>query len=243
MSHRPTKKVHLYFYTDSIAFPRIEDQTLEQTWPFLIKDQLEALYGVRVYLCLRGLGGGTIGEISRIFLRDSGYFRGQGGDTVSLLIFNMGVVDASPRPFTYSLRIIGRIPLIGPKLWHYVKVKLNPHRAILQRIWSYKRTPPHRFKYTFDHMVKQVRRLNMAAISIDTPLTPISLENRSPGLRAAIQQYNSLKRANSNATHLAMDWVRDEYYLEDGHHFNVAGHSHLADRLMEVVRGHIKQCS
>ncbi len=241
MSDSPTKIVHLYFYTDSVAFPRIEDQALEQTWPFLVKDRLEAEYGVRVYLCLRGLGGGTIGEIRSIFLRDIGYFRGQGGDTVSLVILNTGVVDASPQPFTYCLRIIGRIPLIGPKLWHYVQVPLRPHRAILQRIWSYKRTSPTRFKYLFDHMVRQVGRLNMAAISIDTPLTPTPLEDRSPGLRTAIQQYNALKRANTEVTHVAMDWVRDEYYLEDGHHLTLTGHRLLADRLIDAVRGFVKQ--
>jgi hypothetical protein len=241
MSDSLAKIVYLYFYTDSVAFPRIEDQALEQTWPFLVRDRLEAEYRVRVYLCLRGLGGGTIGEIRSIFLRDIGYFRSQGGDTISLVIFNTGVVDASPQLFTYCLRIIGRIPIIGPKLWRYVQMSLYPHRAILQRIWSYKRTSPPRFKYTFDHMVRQVKRMNMTAISLETPLTPISLEDRSPGLRTAIQQYNSLKRVNSDVRHVAMDWVRDECYVEDGHHFSVTGHHLLADRLMEEVRDFIKQ--
>jgi len=36
------KVVHLYFYTDSVALPRIEEQALEQTWPFLLKDRLES---------------------------------------------------------------------------------------------------------------------------------------------------------------------------------------------------------
>lgn len=72
------KIVYLYFYTDSVAFPRIEDQSLEQTWPFLLKDKLEADFGVRVYPCMRGQGGATIGEIRRTFLSDIGYFRGQG---------------------------------------------------------------------------------------------------------------------------------------------------------------------
>lgn len=235
------KVVHLYFYTDSVAFPRIEDQALEQTWPFLLKDRLEAECGVRVYPCLRGQGGATIGAIRSIFLRDAGYFRGQGGTTVSIVVFNTGVVDAAPQPFTFALRTLSQIPLIGPRLWDYVQKPLIPHRALLQKIWSYRRTSPSRFRYIFNHMVRQVKRLEMHAISIDTPLTPVAMEARSPGLRESIIKYNEIKHENSDVTHVAMDWVLDEHYLEDGHHFKPEGHRQLADRLLLAVRGHLKQ--
>lgn len=236
-----TKVVYLYFYTDSVAFPRIDDQALEQTWPFLLKDRLEVECGVRVYLCLRGQGGATIGEIRSIFLRDIGYFRGQGGDTISLVIFNTGVVDAAPQPFTFCLRKIAKLPLIGPKLWRYVQKPLIPNRAILQKIWWYRQTMPGRFRYIFNHMVCQVKRLKMQAISIDTPLTPVAMEARSPGLRESIRQYNAIKHENTDVIHVAMDWVQDEHYLEDGHHLKPEGHRLLADRLMQAVRGFLRQ--
>lgn len=232
-----TKIVHLYFYTDSVAFPRIEHQALEQTWPFLLKDRLENECDVRVYPCLRGLGGATIDQIRSIFLRDIGYFRGQGGDTTSIVIFNTGVVDAAPQPFTFCLRKIAKIPVIGPKLWHYVQKPLIPNRALLQRIWWYRRTTPWRFRRVYNQMICQVKRLKMEAVSIDTPLTPLSMESRNPGLRESIRHYNSIKHDNSDVTHVAMDWVQDAHYLEDGHHFKLEGHRLLADHILQTVRG------
>lgn len=233
------KIVHLYFYTDSVAFPRIEDQALEQTWPFLLKDKLEAECDVRVYPCLRGQGGATVGEIRSIFLRDIGYFRGQGNDTVSIVIFNTGVVDAAPQPFTFCLRKIAKIPFIGPRLWRYVQKPLILNRAQLQRIWWYRRTAPWRFRKAYNHMIRQVIRLKMEVISIDTPLPPVSIEARSPGLRESIRQYNAIKHDNTDATHVAMDWVQDAHYLEDGHHFKLEGHLLLADHLLLAIRGRL----
>ncbi len=234
------KVVYLYFYTDSVAFPRIEDQTLEQTWPFLLKDRLEDECGVRVYPCLRGQGGATIGTIRSIFLRDIGYFRGQRGNTVSIVVFNTGIVDAAPLPFTFVLRRLTIIPLIGPRLWDYLQKSLIPNRALLQKIWSYRLTSPGRYRYIFNHMVCQVRRLEMYAISVDTPLTPVALETRSPGLRRSIKKYNDIKHENTDITHVAMDWVLDAHYLEDGHHFTTEGHRLLADRLLQAMRSHLK---
>lgn len=231
--------IHLYFYTDSVAFPRIEDQALEQTWPFLLKDLLEANFGVKVYPCLRGLGGGTISDIRNIFMRDIGYFRGRGGDTASFVIFNTGVVDAAPQPFTFFLRNLVKIPILGPRLWNCLQKYLVPKREFLQKIYSYRRTRPNRFRHIFNQMVRQVNRLEMVAISIDTPLTPVSLEVRSPGLRKSIAEYNAVKRENSIATHVATDWVQDHHYLADGHHFATEGHRCLADQLAEVLRRHL----
>ncbi len=230
-----TKIIHLYFYTDSIGFPRIENQALDQTWPFLLKDRLEQECGLRTYMCLRGLGGATISEIRSIFLRDIGYFRGQGGDVKSFVVFNTGIVDAAPQPFTYPLRKIAAIPVLGPKLWYYIEKLLHPCRPFFQKFFSYRRTSPLRFQHIFNHMVRQVKRLEMESISIDTPLTPLSLEARSPGLRESVKQYNRLKNMNYDVYHVAMDWVMDEHYLEDGHHFRFTGHRLLADRLFEVI--------
>jgi hypothetical protein len=79
----------------------------------------------------------------------------------------------------------------------------------------------------------------MIPVSLDTPLTPVSLEARSPGLRESITQYNALKHANLDAIHIPMDWVREEYYLDCGHHFNKQGHLLVAERLMDTLRPQI----
>lgn len=228
--------VYLYFYTDSVAFPRLRDQSLDQVWPFLLAERIRTEFGTRVFPCMRGLGGGTVSEIGRILTRDSGYFRAQGESTRSIAIFNIGVVDAAPQPFTYGLRKIATIPRFGPKVWRWLQALLTPHRRLLQRIYSYHRTSPMRFSWCFERMVRQANRSGLQVVSIDTPLTPLSLEQRSPGLRDSIMHYNRLKRACAGAMHLSTDWVRDEHYLECGHHFNLEGNMQMAEHLFQALR-------
>lgn len=81
----------------------------------------------------------------------------------------------------------------------------------------------------------------MQSISIDTPLTPLVMEARSPGLRESIREYNAIKRENDSIIHVAMDWVQDEHYLEDGHHFKPEGHRLLAGELLTAVRACLGQ--
>lgn len=229
------RAIYLYFYTDSVAFPRLHGQSLDKTWPFLLAESLRHELSVPVYPCLRGLGGGAIGEIGKILTRDTGYFRAQEADTGSIVIFNTGVVDAAPQPFTFVLRNIASFPRFGPKVWSWVQARMYPHRALLQRLYFYRRTSPWRFSCLFDRMIRQVRRAGMIPVSIDTPLTPVSLEQRSPGLRDSIVLYNDLKHRQLDVLHIATDWVRDEHYLECGHHFNLTGHQLLAARLKNSV--------
>ena len=36
-------------------------------------------------------------------------------------------------------------------------------------------------------------------------------------------------------SHVAMDWVNETNFIEDGYHFNLEGHRLFADQLMQVV--------
>jgi hypothetical protein len=233
------KAIYLYFYTDSVAFPRLESQALNETWPFLIREMLEAEYGVRTYPCPRGIGGATIAEIRRLFVRDRGYYRGQSESTLSFVIFNIGIVDAAPQPFTYFLRVIESIPIVGPRAWGAISKWLSPHRATLQKILSFRRTSTKSFQHIFNQLVRYARQSNMIPISLDTPLTPMLLETRSPGLRGSIVKYNNLKHTNVDTIHIPMDWVRDEHYLECGHHLTTQGHFLVAKHLMTTLRQQI----
>lgn len=60
-------KIYLYVYGDSTIFPR-KSQSLEDTWPYLLKDNLEACFCTSVYLAVRGLGGAAISEIDKILV-------------------------------------------------------------------------------------------------------------------------------------------------------------------------------
>jgi hypothetical protein len=231
-------KIYLYCYTDSVGFPRLEDQSPEMTWPFLLQRQLGSRG--QVYLHTRGLGGGRIAELENILERDTGYFRSQGDGTRSFCLFNIGVVDAAPRPFTYHLKSLARIPRIGPAMWGCISKRLHGRRALLQRVYSYRLTPPRAFQKSFLRMTQHATRAGMVPISIDTPLTPEWLEARSPGLRDSIALYNSLKHA-VEATHVSTQWVRDEHYLDCGHHLNAVGHELLAAQLHVAIEERLRE--
>lgn len=227
--------VNLFFYTDSIGFPRKKDQRPGITWPFILKDLLETHCGVRVYPYIRGLGGGTITDIERIFNRDTGYFIGDKA-SFSFAVFNVGIVDAAPRPFTYHLKKLSALPFIGRYVSLLINKVLHQYRRVLQKIYFIRLTTPSEFERVFNRMVCHLNNAGITSISIDTPLTPISLEERSPGLRQSIVVYNKIKHRNSSVIHVSTDWVVDEHYMDCGHHFSELGHTELAQRLYLQIK-------
>lgn len=227
----------LLFYTDSIAFPRPPNQAPEDTWPFLLQQLIEAENSVRVYPYLRGLGGATIDQVRKIFERDLSYFSHTAKDTECVVLFNIGIVDSAPRPFTYHLKKLAGIPVLGPVIWHFLAPILHRHRTLLQRLSSFRLTSPRKFRELFDDMVAKAAKISDLVISIDTPLTPESLELRSPGLRSSITAYNAIKSQFKAVRHLDMSWVKEEHYLECGHHLSTEGHSVLANRLYQEIEG------
>jgi len=210
-------------------------QEAGDTWPFQLVDRIESAGIAKVYPYIRGMGGATIRDVQKPFLRDLGYFKKQGGDSKTVVIFNMGIVDSAPRPFTHHLKQLSRLPLAGPAIWYVLAPALNRHRALLQRISWFRLTSPRRFQKTFTDMVGKAKRISDLVISIDTPLTPEDLESRSPGLRNSIILYNHLKHQADGVQHVAMDFISEEHYLECGHHFNKKGHLVLADITFKMV--------
>jgi len=228
-------RVYLYFYTDSVGFPRMDTQRPEDSWPFIIKNLLEQNHEIIAYPYIRGLGGATIGEITKIYNRDKGYFKAQDGDSISFVIFNIGVVDASPRPFTHVLKNLAKIPRIGTYLWYIAFKIVQPHRRILQRIYSYRLTSPRSFKYLFNKMVSHAISVGMVPISIETPLMPDKFEIRSPGLNNSIRHYNLLKRTNEMLLHIETSWITERELTEDGHHLNKLGNIELGNKLANFI--------
>ena len=232
------RKVYLYFYVDSVGFPRL-NQGPDITWPFLLKDLLERNCKVSVYPYMRGLAGGRIRDIQRIFKRHASYVKAQNENSFSFVIYNIGVVDAAPRPFTYHLYHLhkfAQLPLVGRYISFFLSKILQPNRRFFQSIYSFRLTAPGDFRERFDQMVSHSSKAGISPISIDTPLTPVSLEDRSPGLRQSIDLYNSLKHLNTAVLHVPTDWVNGEHYLECGHHFSEVGHQELAQRLYYIIK-------
>lgn len=227
------KNIDLFFYTDSIAFPRLAQQSSQDTFPFLISDFLENRLKIKCNLYIRSLGGGKISQIRRLLIRDTGYFSYH-GDKICIAIFNIGIVDCSPQPFTYHLRILSKIPLLNKYLWPSLRTLLRKYRYNLQKIYSFRRTSPYLFSYYFTDMVKRANDSGMVVFSLGTPLTSDQVEYRSPGLRKSIDQYNTLKRKTDLCTHISLDWYDNSHFLDE-HHFDNIGHRQVAEKIFSKV--------
>jgi hypothetical protein len=234
ISELKIKYIYLYFYTDSIGFPR-GNQSPAITFPFLLTEILEKNLNLKVYTYIRGMGGGRITEIKKIFDRDRGYLKPEDQDSIAFSIFNVGIVDAAPRPFTYHLRQLAKVPIIGGLFWAYISKILNKYTTAIHKVYSFNLTTPAKFRSSFNRMVVQSLADGIKSISIDTPLTPMILEYRAPGLRKSIDFYNSIKHLNTSALHIRTDWVKDQHYVADGHHLNDLGHIKLAEQLYKCI--------
>lgn len=233
--------VYLYFYTDSVAFPRKNDQRPEESWPFVLSSIIRREAGCEVFVFIRGLGAARISDLENVVERDRGYFTGQWPSTMSFAILNAGIVDAAPRPFSYALKPLAKAPVFGRIFSVLLTKVLHPHRSVLQSLWSYRLTSPARFRRVFARIVAQLGSEGMRVVSIDTPANPASLESRSPGLRASIADYNRIKRSLGGVQHVAMDWIEDEHYLDCGHHLSVTGHQELAQRIWREIATDMKR--
>ncbi len=241
MEHTSTAsqiKIYLYLYTDSVGFPRIDSQSSDVTWPFILADTIEKKYSIKVYVNHRGLGGGLIKDLYNTYKIDSGFFKSN-KNSLSFVIFNIGIVDSAPRPFTYPIKKINKIPIVGRLTSDLSRRFLKPHRKILQQIYSYRLTSPRKFERLFSLMVKNVIARDMIPISLDTPLTPLRIEDISPGLRDSIKIYNKLKH-KSQINHISCNWVNDSHLVDDGHHFNLKGNSQLAEKVFQIIDKKIK---
>lgn len=220
-------QIDLFIYSDSIALPRKNLQFSYNTFPFLLADIIKDQLDIKCNIYIRSLGGGKISEIRKLLIRDTGYFS-YPRDKVCITIFNVGIVDCSPQPFTYHLRFIAKIPFINRVFWPYLRNFLRRHRRLLQSIYSFRRTSPKLFKYYFADMVRRANDNGMNVFSLATPLTSENAEFRSPGLKKSIDLYNNIKRQNNSCVHIPMDWYLDTNYLDE-HHFNNLGHNQVAN--------------
>lgn len=226
------RHVHLFFYTDSIGFPRRDVQPLQETFPWLVKDILENKLNVKVYLYHRGMGGASVADVYRILNTDSGYFcfSSNTDKQLAFRIFNVGIVDAAPRPFTYYFKeIIQSIPILGPVVWRSV----HKYRPFLQSIYSYQLTPLRQFRRVYGRMVRESIRDGFSVLSMMTPLPPVHQELRSKGYRAAVNEYNNAKRGFAGFIEVEED--EGDLLLEDGHHLTLLGHERYAELIVGAM--------
>ena len=234
--HNETLYQAAYVYSDSTAFPRSTIVSPIETWPILLNEIASAIY-------LRGKGGVQSKALLHSLREDSFYFNLDSNSNYrSLVIFAFGIVDCAPRPITYKLKAISRIPIFGPRLWSLISTVLKPHRIWIQRISSYQVTPASRFQRNLEKMLNHIKNQNSLIVILGTPRPSSEAIRRSPGFEEAIDEYNEIKRklaSNfSRAIYLPIEIEDATSYisLEDGHHFSKKGHKCIADLIIKSCR-------
>ena len=230
--------LNLYVYSDSLAFRRAgQSQDLSFTYPFVLKELLQAKLGIRANMVLRGGGGSTITDIRGLVVRDSGYFGGA-QTAMNIAIIQCGIVDCAPLPITYALApLLRALPLVGPK----ILAALVRHRSGIQARWSYTRTSRRRFARDYATIVRTCHACFIRPIAVGLPLPTLAIERRSPGFRRRVVACNDLIRdvlpeQFCDVEQSLTESLRESLLLDDGHHLTEAGHRLYADALLAQIQ-------
>ena len=227
----------LYVYTDSTGFPRSNEVSLAQTWPILL-----SVTGLPYMI--RGRAGYSSKDVLKNILDDAFYFSfersAQNGKIAVVLFF--GIVDAAPRPITYKLKILSKIPFIGRKIWSkFSQIILTPTRPMIQRIWSYNLVSPVNFRKNLISICRNLENSNIKVLLCENPIPSKYVISRSPGFDKSVVRYNSIKRqvAEKFSNVVLVEFEKNfepEYVSEkDGHHFSALDHQYIRSRILECL--------
>ena len=225
----------IIIYSDSTAFPRETLVSPSKAWPILLSPESNSVY-------LRGKGGIQAKGLLKMLREDSYYFGFRTStNQYHLVIFAFGIVDCAPQPITYKLKIISRIPKLGPRLWGTIAKYLLPHRVKIQENLSFRFTSPSKFQKHLEKMIRTVTNKNTKIIVLQTPMPGQQALIRSPGLVESVRRYNQIKRQVSsifpNVIFVEVEVDANLGYVsqEDGIHFSDFGHSQVASAIVGSI--------
>jgi len=216
------------------------------TWPQVLQDKLSDTTS-EMFFTVRYFPGCSAKIIADSFEKDAFYFHFQQKDSQpNIVIFAFGVVDAAPRPITYSLKRLAGIPKIGPKLWRSLNYMLKPWKTLILRIGHYHLTSTSSFERLIGKLID-----NSAGVSkfylLDTPLPHVFLESRTPGFREDVMKYNQIKQSLGakfdNVDAVSLSEFSEDFYIskEDGHHFSNKGHEYVALTCLKFLTDDLKE--
>jgi lysophospholipase L1-like esterase len=242
----------IHVYGDSLSLPRTSDGVrYYDTYPELLRDAIErATPSVRVALYNRSQGGGSISTLKAAYTSDSAYF-GQ-ADARRILVIQCGVVDCAPRPVPPRVRAqIGRLPT--PLRWAVSKVLHHLRPYLLRSGIKWQLTPAEEFHATLKEWLAGAAPRFDRVYVVNIAPTIDAIETHSPGLRAAIEAFNTViadaarVRADPRVVlvdaHAAVlasaDGVDRLINPVDGHHITRVGHALYAKLIEAYEREHV----
>ncbi|CAN2169888.1 SGNH_hydrolase domain containing protein [Candidatus Nanopelagicaceae bacterium] len=226
----------IYIYADSTAFPRSLSVRPEDSWPMKITQKQDLMY-------LRGFGGATSSELVSLMERDSIYFgfREDRSECEDIVIFCAGIVDVAPRPITYKLKVLTKIPVFGPKIWIAIGMLLRRHRVLIQRIARYKLVSYRQYRKNLKKITKIITNKNIRILITETPIPSGYVLNRSPYFKSNVEKLNQLKLQETEWNprlefiRLEIDEERQYVSREDGHHFSAKGHEVVSEQILRHI--------
>jgi hypothetical protein len=226
----------IYVYTDSTGFPRSNLVSIRQIWPNLIS-------GSEVPVILRGGGGYSSRDMLRLVKSDAFYFSlndVEDHPKKIIVILFFGVVDCAPRPITYKLRYISKVPFFGNRIWGFLLSHiLSPNRTVIQKFWKYQLVSNNEFKVNLRRILKSITNPNVRVLICETPMPSEYVLKRSPGFEDSVKVFNSIKNEiaaeHSTVSVIELERSFTPTYVseEDGHHFSAADHLEIASKIRE----------
>lgn len=233
-------------YGDSLGMPRWSDGVAwTATYPEVLAEELEQRHpGWRVRLYNRSRGGASIEVLRRDYDDDTSYFGDEAG---GVLVLQCGIVDCAPRPLPpRARRLLGRLP--GPVRAPIVGL-LHRHRATLQRrgfAWTV--TPRDVFRRVYGEWLAHAAVRVSRVLVLNIAPTTDAMDAHSPGLAAAIAEYNALIADVVREVGARNVTLVDVYAVcrcapdaaelinqRDGHHITPRGHALFAQLLLRAL--------
>ena len=233
-------------YSDSTAMPRKNQTPVSDTWPHLLVTNLEEKLQQEVILLNRSFRGYKLHELLSVFKLDMGYYYDyksiNQNNSKTICIFTSGIVDGSPRPITYKLKKLDKVPFVGKCLLVKAIGFLHKFRPIIQQKFSYTPVKLDSFASDLSELGNVTKNLDITLLLIETPLPHEFIDSRSPGITASIKKFNATKKdIASRFNHFNYiefgDSFRSDMYVskEDGHHFNKEGHLFFQEKILNAL--------
>lgn len=222
---------------DSLALPRQEGEgniAYEATYPYLLDQSLRQQLAQRApFIIERGMRSRTIEQV-----REE-WFEMVELRAADVVIVHIGIVDCAPRIFLPRERaFVQKMRPARLRVRFLNFVHKHRRRIIEMRPRVY--VPVEKFRHAVEEIVKKARACGVRSlIFVNIIAPPEQMEQRSPGFRQNVEDYNRILQSQVNE-----QWIRvvdlnnlirqnggPDRLMVDGIHINEAGHRMLAQEL------------
>lgn len=224
---------------DSLALPRQKEEgdiPYEATYPHLLDQALrERLGSGAPWIIERGMRSRTVERV----LEE--WFEMVQLRAADVVVVHIGIVDCAPRVFLPRERaVVERLRPARLRVRFLDFVHRHRRRIVEMRACVY--VPLEKFKATVEEIVRRAREggvRSLVFINIIEP--PAAMEERSPGFRRNVAEYNRVLQAQADAEEALVHLIDLDALIKagggaeeltvDGIHINPTGHKILAQEL------------